>query len=509
MGWFGKLDVWKNKLTSNNNPSIENPNQNLSKTIIENEQIFKNMFQNCSDVMFREVTIQGQTKLLLIYVDGMVNTDLITANVLKPLMYDGLPQGLGTIDSIAQMFEQELLSVLQTQKLSSFGDIAEHILRGNVAILVDGENAALLTDVANFETRAIDESPNEAVLRGSRESFTEHLRTNTTMMRRIFATPKLKMESFKVGKLTKTDVVVAYMDGKVSMSVLNEVRKRIDRIQIDGILESGYIEEAIEDTHFSPFPQMLNSERPDVVSAGLLEGKVAILTNGTPFALIVPMTFWDGLQAPDDYYERFLFVSLNRWIRYIFAIFSVFFPSLYIALTNFHQEMVPPNLMMSIASLREKSPFPTMIEVFIMEFMFEGLREAGIRLPKQIGPLVSIVGALVIGEAAVRAGIISAPIVIVVSAAGISSFVIPRYRFGFPLRMIRFPLLILSGIFGLFGIAVGIIALIIHLIQLSPFGTPYLTPVAPLISRSLKDLFLRWPRRLAIHTDPKDEADHP
>jgi spore germination protein KA len=220
------------------------------------------------------------------------------------------------------------------------------------------------------------------------------------------------------------------------------------------------------------------------------------------------MTFWEGLQAPDDYYERFLFVSFIRWIRYIFAFFSVLLPSIYIALTNFHPEMVPQKLMLTIAALREKAPFPTVIEVFMMEFMFEGLREAGIRLPKQIGPLVSIVGALVIGEAAVRAGIISAPIVIVVSAAGISSFIIPRYRFGYALRMLRFPLLILSGTFGLFGLAIGILAILIHLIQLSPFGTPYLTPVAPLITRRLKDVLMRWPRKRALHAEPNNEADH-
>jgi spore germination protein len=507
MDWFGKSKLWKNKLKPDNNPSIENPNQNIGKKLIENEQYFKNTFQNCSDIIYREITIHGQIKLLMIYVDGMIDTNIIISNVLKPLMYNGLPQGLGTIDSIAQMFEQELFSVLQTKKLSNFGDIAELILKGNVALLVDGETSALLADVKMFESRAVEESANEAALRGSRESFTEKLRTNTTMLRRILATPKLKMESFKVGKLTNTDVVLTYIDGIVTLSVLNEVRKRINQIQIDGILESGYIEESIEDTRYTPFPQMLNTERPDVVAAGLLEGKVGILTNGTPFALVVPMTFWGGLQAPDDYYERFLFVTLNRWIRYLFSIFSVYFPSIYIALTNFHPEMVPPDLMLNIATLREKAPFPTVIEVFMMEFMFEGLREAGIRLPKQIGPLVSVVGALVIGEAAVRAGIISAPIVIVVSAAGISSFVIPRYRFSFPLRMLRFPLLILSGMFGLFGIAVGIIAIIIHLIHLSPFGTPYLTPLAPLVTHRFKDVFLRWPRGLAKDAEPKNEAD--
>jgi spore germination protein len=489
--------------------SNEIAKRNINENIAENEQFLKHIFQNCSDIMFREITIHGQTKLLLVYVDGMIDMHLITSSVLKPLMYNGLPQGLGTIDSVAQMLEQEHFSILQSKKFSNIGDITDQILKGNVAVLADGENTALLASVAYFETRSVEESANEASLRGSRESFTENLRTNTTMLRRILATPKLKIESLKIGKLTNTDVAVTYIEGIVNMSVLNEVRNRINRIQTDGILESGYIEEFIEESHYSPFPQILNSERPDVIASELLEGKVAILTSGTPFALIVPMSFWAGLQAPDDYYERFLFVSLNRWIRYFFAAFSVFFPSIYIALTNFHPEMVPPKLMMSVASLRETAPFPTVIEVFMMEFMFEGLREAGIRLPKQIGPLVSVVGALVIGEAAVRAGIISAPIVIVVSAAGISSFVIPRYRFGFPLRMLRFPLLILSGIFGLFGIAVGIMVMVIHLIHLSPFGMPYLAPVAPLNARKLKDVLLRWPRRLAMSAEPKKRADHP
>ncbi|WP_090820539.1 spore germination protein [Paenibacillus sp. yr247] len=497
----------KNKIKTNTNLTNENPSQNISNNIIENEKALKDIFQNCPDIIFRDITIHGQTKALLIYLDGMVNTDIITSNILKPLIYDGLPQGLGMIDSLAQMCKQELVSVLSTNKLSNFEEIVDQILKGNVAILADGENTALLADVTKFETRAIEEPFNEATIRGSKEGFTESLRMNTTMLRRILATPKMKFESLKIGRLTKTDVVIAYIEGIVSIPVLNEVRKRIHRIQIDGILESGYIEESIEETHLSPFPQMIVTERPDIVAAGLLHGKVAVLTNGGACVLVVPMTFWEGFQAPDDYYERFLFVTQIRWIRHIFALFSVVFPSVYIALTNFHPEMVPQKLMLTIATLREKAPFPTVIEVFMMELMFEGLREAGIRLPKQIGPLVSIVGALVIGEAAVRAGIISAPIVIVVSAAGISSFIIPRYRFAYALRMLRFPLLILSGVFGLFGLAIGIFAILIHLIQLSSFGTPYLTPVAPQIARRLTDVLMRWPRKRSVYNEPQNEAD--
>ncbi|MDD9267064.1 spore germination protein [Paenibacillus sp. GCM10023248] len=489
--------------------SSDIPSQNIGKSMIENEQILKHIFQNCSDIQFHEMVIQGSTKLLFIYVDGMINADLIMTNVLRPLMYDGLPQGLGTLESISQICEKNLISILQTKKVSDIGDITEHILKGNIAILADGDDVALLGDVSKFETRSVQESSGEITLRGSRESFTEHLRTNTSLLRRILATPKLKMESLQLGTLTKTEIVVVYLEGIVSMSVLNEVRYRLSQIQIDGILESGYIEESIEETHYSPFSQLGNTERPDVVAAGLLEGKLAIITDGSPFALVAPITFWGGLQAPDDYYERFLFVNFSRWIRYIFIFFSVVSPSIYIALTNFHPEMVPPKLMITIAALREMSPFPSVIEVFLMELMFEGLREAGIRLPQQIGPLVTVAGALVIGEAAVRAGIISAPIVIVVSAAGIASFVIPRYRAGFPLRILRFPLLILSGAFGLLGLAIGIIAIITHLIHLSPFGTPYLEPVTPLIPRRLKDVLMRQPHKLSIQNKPDNGADHP
>ncbi|OZB97941.1 spore germination protein [Paenibacillus sp. XY044] len=481
--------------STNQNPTNIDPNLPLSRHLVHNEHMLKTMFERCSDIVFRDVTLQGNTKLLLIYVDGMIDKDIIQSVILKPLMYDGIPQGIGPIDSIAQMCDQQLFAVLQTEKVHTFQDAADHILKGYLAILADGEASVLLTNVSQYETRSIEEPSTEASLRGTRESFTESLRTNTTMLRRIIVSPNLKMESFQIGKLTHTEVVLAYIEGIVSTSMLDEIRSRVQHIDLQGVLESGYIEESIEDTHFSPFPQMLSSERPDVVSAGLMEGRVGVLVSGSPITLIVPMTFWDGLQAPDDYYERFMYVTMNRWIRYLFALFAILFPSVYIALTTFHPEMVPPKLMLSITGLREQAPFPTVIEVFIMEFMFEGLREAGIRLPQQIGPLVSIVGALVIGQAAVQAGIISAPIVIVVSAAGISSFVIPRYRFGYPMRMLRFPLLVLSGIFGLFGTAIGMIAILSHLIRLSPFGSPYLQPLAPTRKSRLKNVLLRWPRK--------------
>ncbi|MBO7743547.1 spore germination protein [Paenibacillus sp. MWE-103] len=474
----------------------------LGADLSVNRLALERAFRNCSDIVYRELPLQEDRSILLVYVDGMIDVELIAANVLQPLLYKGLPQGLGAIDSIAKAFEQQLFAVLQIGKSSAFGEIVTRILKGDLAVLADGEATACLAGVKQVSGRGIEESTSEPALRGPKESFTESLRQNTVLLRMKFATPKLKLEAMSVGSLTQTDVALAYLDGIADPDLLDEVRARVARIEIDGILDSGYIEEAIEDTHYSPFPQIMTSERPDVVAAGLLEGKVVVIADGTPFALIVPMTFWSGLQAPDDYYERFLYVVLNRSIRYFFAAFSVLLPSFYIALTNFHQELIPGKLMITIAALRERAPFPTVIEVLMMEVMFEGLREAGLRLPKPIGPLVSVVGALVIGEAAVSAGIVSSPIVIVVSAAGIASFIIPRYRFGIPLRMLRFPLLVLSGMYGLFGLTAGVVAILIHLVQLRPFGMPYLSPLAPAVGRWLKDWWIRWPQRLTKRKGP-------
>ncbi len=297
-----------------------------------------------------------------------------------------------------------------------------------------------------------------------------------------------------IGELSQTDVAIAYIEGLATEALLDEVRTRLSRIQIDGILESAYIEEFIEDAPYSPFPQIQNTERPDIVIANLLEGKVAILVDNTPFALIVPMTFWNGLQAVEDYYERFIYTSFIRFIRYILFNITMYLPSIYVALITYHPKLIPTTLLISIAAARDSVPFPTIIEALLMELVFEGLREAGIRLPKAVGSAVSIVGALVVGQAAVQAGIVSSPMVIIVATTGIASFSIPRYNLGTALRLVRFPMLILAGMFGLYGIVIGFIVLTIHLVNLRSFGVPYFNPVAPQIPEDLKDVLLRSPR---------------
>lgn len=299
------------------------------------------------------------------------------------------------------------------------------------------------------------------------------------------------METFIIGEFTKTDVVLAYVDGIAEPSVVEEARRRIQRIDIDAVLESAFLEEFIEDSPKSPFPQVQSTERPDVISANLLEGRFAIFTDGTPFALVAPVVFFGALNANEDYYERTFMSSFLRILRITFMLVNLLLPSVYVAMATFQQEMIPTTLLMSISAARESTPFPAVIEALFMEIVFEALREAGVRMPKQIGQAMSIVGALVIGQAAVEAGIISAPMVIVVSFTGIASFTFPRYNFGIAIRLLRFPMLILSGIFGIYGIAIGIVILVIHLVSLRSFGVPYFTPVGPMHFQDFRDVFIR------------------
>ncbi len=487
--------------------NIQDEDEVLSMNITTNEKFFQQIFNNCYDIVFRPVQINSKTKIFLIFLANLVDVETLNKIILKPLIYAGIPQGLGNLDSIGQVFKQQMVAVADTKTVTKVSQVIENILRANVVILADGESSALVVSLKGFAKRSVEEPVNEVSISGPRESFTETLDINTSLLRRKIKSPRLKMESRSVGELSKTEIVIGYIEGITPDSVIEEVRKRIDRIQTDS---SSYIEEFIEDNSFSLFPQIQNTERPDVVAASLLEGKVAIFEDGIPLVLLVPMTFWTSFQAAEDYYQRFIYTTCIRLLRILLLNLSLMLPSLYVAVTTFHPQLIPMNLLVSIAAAREGTPFPAVVEALLMEIMFEGLREAGLHLPKPIGAAVSIVGALVIGEAAVRAGIVSSSIVIVVGTTGISSFAAPRYNFGIAFRMLRFPLLILSGTLGLFGTVFGLIAILIHLVNLRSFGIPYFSPVAPQIPSSLKDILIRAPKwsmnfrpRLIVGADKK------
>ena len=479
----------KHKHQTNDQAPLPKPKETLQRSLKENVEVFRSVYKECSDVVFRDFWIFGNFRGMVIYINGLSDVEWLDESVLNPLIRKDIidPQELEL-----KMIENEI-SVPNIKQVSLIADCVESISNGSPILLIEGEKIAISLGLSKYEIRNIEEPQAEKVIRGPREGFVESIQVNTAMLRRIIKSPALKMKSINIGDYTKKSVVLTYIEGLASPTLIEEFEIRLQRIVIDGVLESDYIEEMIEDNPYSPFPQILSTERPDVVSAHLLEGRAAILTEGTPFALIAPISFFSMLQSPDDYYERFIVGTIIRWLRYTFVAISLLLPSLYVAITTFHQEMIPDPLVLSIAAARESVPFPALVEVILLELMLEALREAGVRLPNQIGAAVSIVGALVIGQAAVQAGIVSAPMVIVVATTGIASFLIPRYTIGYPIRFLRFPLVFLAGLLGLLGIMLGMLTILIHLCTLRSFGEPYMKPIAPLKKRELKDVLWRSP----------------
>ncbi|WP_134701152.1 spore germination protein [Ammoniphilus sp. YIM 78166] len=462
--------------------------QPLSSDLDQNLHLLQSIYEDCSDVVFRPFLIGGKTKAILLYIEGLSNIEEIDASVLSPLM----EESAGKMKNLNEWFEMKI-SVSKVKEIKTVGDCIEHLSIGNPLLLVEKEMKGFALGLAKWEKRSVEEPTAEAVIRGAREGFTESIGVNTSLLRRRLRTPQLKMKSMQIGRYTKTEVIVSYMEGIADPTLLQEVNTRLKRIDIDGVLESGYIEELIEDNPYSPFPQMLNTERPDVAVSSLLEGRVVILVDGTPFVIVAPITLYSLLQSSEDYYQRYMIGTVIRWLRYVFLVISLLLPSVYVAVLTYHQEMVPTTLLISMASSREQIPFPALVEALIMEITFEALREAGVRLPKQVGAAVSIVGALVIGQAAVQAGIVSAPMVMVVAITGIASFTIPRYTAGIALRMLRFPMIIMAGMLGLLGVMLGLIIMLTHLCSLRSFGVPYLSPMAPMKFRDMKDVLMRAP----------------
>ncbi|NQX68929.1 spore germination protein [Paenibacillus alba] len=477
--------------------SLSDSLDTVSSSLGTNLIALRAIYDKCKDIHFHEFLIGGTTQAFVVHFDGMVNLELLDRDVLRPLLAESSDEWNCTEKELSS-----LITISDIRELSTIRELTFHISAGSVGLFVDGIATGFSLGLAKWEKRSIEEPSAESIIRGPREGFTETICVNTSMLRRKMKSTSLKMLAYHIGKHTQTEVVIVYMEGIANESLIEEVQSRINDIEIDGILESGYIEGLIEDNPFSPFPQIQVTERPDVVCAALLEGKVSILVDGTPVALIAPATLFSLLQSPEDYYQRFIIGTCIRWLRYIFFFITLLLPSLYVSILTFHQEMVPTSLLLSIAKSREDIPFPALIEALLMEVAFEALREAGVRLPKQVGAAVSIVGALVIGQAATSAGLVSSPMVMVVAITGIASFMMPQYATGIALRMLRFPIMFLSGMLGLLGLMLGFILIVIHLCSLRSLGVPYLQPLAPIKASELKDVLIRAPI-WSMRTRPK------
>lgn len=472
--------------------------QRLNSMLKSNVETMEGLFGESNDFVLRRFLIGGEggVEAAAAFIDGLVDSKLIDEFILKAAMTEPSEIMKQCAEAPEQVNTYVKLSVLPVNEISETDHlykVVEGVLSGDSVVFLEGSSQAIVLNTKGWERRGVEEPRTESVVRGPRNGFTETLRINTAQIRLKLKDPELRVKGMTVGQRSKTNVAVMYIEGLTNHAIADEIIRRIEAINIDAVIDSGYIEQLIEDTHWTPFPMIQNTERPDKVAANLLEGKVAIVCDGSPFVLIAPAVFSQFYHSPEDYYERFLISTFIRIIRVISMGMAIMLPSLYIAFSSFHPEMIPSRLVIAMAAGRSTVPFPSIVEAFLMEVTMEILREASVRLPGPIGPTIGIVGALVVGQAAVEAGIVSPIMVIIVALTTIGSFASPSYSAAIALRMLRFPMMIAASLFGLYGIMLLLILIIIHLCSLKSFGVPYMSPVSPYHRNDIKDTFFRVP----------------
>ncbi|MBA4494768.1 spore germination protein [Paenactinomyces guangxiensis] len=468
----------------------------LKKSLQDNVDRLKRELGNSPDLIIRtfELGISPRFQVVIAYIDSLVDRKMIDEWVMKSLMIDSVEfQKTLTNRNAMELIQRNALTICKIDVLDQWDQVFESILSGNAILFGEGWNQIIAADTTGGSTKPVSEPLSQIVVRGPKDSFTESIRTNIGLVRMRVKTPNLWLKKLTIGSLTKTEVAVMYIQGVANEKIVKDVMKKLKSIEIDGILESGYIEAFIENKSWTPFPTIYSTERPDVISGNLLEGRVAILIDNSPYALVLPASFNLFFQSVEDYYQRFDISTFLRLLRYTAFIVSFIAPSIYIALTTYHPEMIPTDLLINLAGQREGIPFPALVEAFLMEVIFEVIREAGIRAPKALSTAVTIVGAIVLGQTAVQSGLVTPVMVIVVALTAIASFVNPSFNVAIAARMIRFIYMILAGTFGMFGISLALIMTIAHMNTLYSYGTPYLAPFSPFIPEDHKDTVIRLP----------------
>ncbi|WP_418041304.1 MULTISPECIES: spore germination protein [Paenibacillus] len=450
----------------------------------------KQRLTGISDIVYQPLQI-GPVGGFLIYIQSIVDTVTMREAIIKPLLEKVSHHEVEPL-FLSHVISGEFFS-LETNRSDSVEQLVDDIVSGKAALYLEGLSGMLSFSIQDYQKRSVPESTNEVVIVGPQEAFIEDINVNMSLLRHKIKHPDFKLVKFTIGKYTKTEVYVLYIEGLCKPDILENVLSSLGEIDMDSSLGVSYLSEFLEEHPLSPFPQYQYTERPDTVAAALVEGRIGVMQDGTPFSLLLPVTFFSLMQSSEDYYQRFHSASFIRIIRLLFSIIAFLLPSIYVAVTTFHPEIIPTNLLITIAAARENIPFPALVEAIIMEITFEGLREAGIRIPKPLGQTVSIIGGIVIGQAAVQAGIVSAPLVIVVSITGIAAFIIPHFELGLAFRLLRFPVLLMGGSLGLFGVVISIYLIYWYMVSLRSFGVPYMQPFAPLVLRDFKDTFVRVP----------------
>lgn len=479
----------------------------FTSVLTENEHLLRVAFRDCDDMEFRAFDAGGH-KALLIYLEGMADTDNLERNIIKPLMSQTSPtnantENLTTLLTDMTAISEEILGAASVKTLTKASLAMEAVMTGNALLVLDGLSEVLSVAALKYTKRGISDSKNEYVLQGPNEAFNETLTDNIVLIRRRARDTNLKVHIQQLGERTKTSIGVLYVANLVKPGLLEEVENRISTIKIDKVLATSAIEEFLVDHPWSPFPQTQKTERPDKILAAVYEGRVGIIVDGTPVAILVPCTYNVLMQTPDDYTIQPIIASLVRFTRTVAAFLAVYLPAIYVAVVSYHPGMLPTSMAISIAELRSRTPFPSFLEAIMMEVLLELFQEAIVRLPLKLAGAASMIGAFVIGTTVVQAGLINPLLVVVISATAIASYSMPSYAFSMALRWTRVPMLILASILGLYGVILGVLAVTIHLCSLRSFGESYLGELFNIdLLEDWKDGLVRLPMKL-LKTRPK------
>jgi spore germination protein KA len=456
---------------------IELHTGDLDQKIIQIEQYFS----DTEDLNIQKLVCSDQA-CALFYIDALVNIELIQSTIVKPMM-----------DSSEKGIEQSLTSV-EVRKSSDLVLIGQCLLEGYCIIVTEMDCDAIMLPASQTYSRSIQEPTGEQVVKGPHDGFIESLNTNLYLLRHRMKNPKMKVKYFKLGNVTNTKVAMVYMDNIANPKIVAECEKRLCAIDLDYLYTAGNLDEMIEEHPLSPFPQTLQTERPDRAVSYLMEGKITIFVDGNPSVLILPITFFSFYQSSDDYNSRWITGSFFRFIRLISFIMAICLPAIYIATVTYHSEVLPMGILYSVKVSLTYVPLPPILEAFFMQIILELLKEAAIRLPTSISQTIGIVGGLVIGTAVVQAQLVSNTMIVIIGLTAIASFVTPINEFGISLRILGFPMMIAASLFGFFGIAIMLMLVFIHLCKIETLGVPYFAPFGPFQGKeNMKDIFLRLP----------------
>lgn len=479
---------------------IKKKEQSVDVVLENNIALIKSIYSipENSDVKIHDFTVNGSNKkAALLFISTISDIQMISEHIIEPLLHNE--------NSTKSM--KDIIQVQSFTEVKSIKDVLDGVNQGNTVLFVDGDHQAYLMGTSNFQSRSVEKAENEVVVKGPKEAFNEKATTNISLIRKKIKNENLIVETTQVSVRSKNELYVLYIKDLANEKMIKNIKDRVSALEVDAIQNLSLLEQHIEDRPASIFPSILYTERPDRAASFLEDGYIVLLMNNSPASLILPATFWSFIHNPEDHYLRFIYGNFIRVLRISALFITLFASAIYVSITNYHSEMVPTDLLLAISATREKVPFPSFFEILIMEIAFELIREAGLRVPNPIGPTIGIVGALILGQAAVQANIVSPIVVIVVALSGLCSFTISEISMNFAIRIIRFGFILASGLFGIYGMAALFTMGLAYMVSIKSFGVPYLAPMSPKYASSKDTIIRRLLRNERIrpgYVKPKD-----